>query len=336
VSFRYRNDRKTWLVDTVWPDKIRTRVSAPDKASAMKLDMKIRAAMIDERRVWKKLRSELGLDGERLQGFSELADKYISDYCMNNNRNPRQKQNRLNAMKRYFSTLPIDSLAVNHVDGYISARKKQGITNGSINYDITILKHLCSWAKSRGYIETDPLVSVSLLKQIERVGERPDESLIDTIFSNMAPMHIPLFRFIRETGCRQGEAISLTWDKIDYTKAIVTFHTTTKNGKARQVPLTASALSALSSMPRHGKTVFYRLNAGSVQKWRYSSIDRVWRKATEKVTVGTVVDAHSSKLRIHDLRHAYAIRLAESGCPMHFISKVLGHSNTEFTRKKYT
>ena len=43
----------------------------------------------------------------------------------------------------------------------------------------------------------------------------------------------------------------------------------------------------------------------------------------------------NSALRIHDLRHAYAIKLAESGCPMHFISEVLGHSSTEFTRKRY-
>lgn len=51
-----------------------------------------------------------------------------------------------------------------------------------------------------------------------------------------------------------------------------------------------------------------------------------WAQARKKV---------DSVLRIHDLRHAYAIKLAESGCPMHFISEVLGHSNTDFTRKRY-
>ena len=335
MSFRYRKDRKTWVVDNVWPDKVRTRISAPDKATAMKIDLKIRAAVIDEKRVWKKLRSELGLDGERLQGFSELADRYISDYCMNNNRSVFLKQSRLNAMKQHFSTLPVDSMTVNHIDSYISARKQKGIKNNSINYDIAILKHLCSWAKSRGYIETDPLVSVSRLKEVEREGERPDESLIDAIFANLFAADIPIFTFIRETGCRQGEAISLTWDKVDYTRAIVTFHTTTKNGKSRQVPLTDAALVALSSMPRQGKTVFYNLPSGTIQKWTTGGLDKAWRKATEKVTVGTGADAHPSKLRIHDLRHAYAIKLAESGCPMHFISEVLGHGSTEFTRRKY-
>ena len=62
MSIRYRKDRDSWIVDNVWPDKIRTRLNAPDKVTATKIDLKIRAAMVDEKRVWKKLRSELGLD----------------------------------------------------------------------------------------------------------------------------------------------------------------------------------------------------------------------------------------------------------------------------------
>lgn len=34
-------------------------------------------------------------------------------------------------------------------------------------------------------------------------------------------------------------------------------------------------------------------------------------------------------------RHAYAIKLAESGCPMHYISEMQGHHSVDFTRKTY-
>jgi integrase len=40
-------------------------------------------------------------------------------------------------------------------------------------------------------------------------------------------------------------------------------------------------------------------------------------------------------MRVYDHRHAYAIKLAEGGTAMHFISEVLGHSSTEFTREQY-
>jgi integrase len=33
--------------------------------------------------------------------------------------------------------------------------------------------------------------------------------------------------------------------------------------------------------------------------------------------------------------HAFAIKLAEAGCEMHFISEVLGHHSIDFTRKQY-
>jgi integrase len=45
--------------------------------------------------------------------------------------------------------------------------------------------------------------------------------------------------------------------------------------------------------------------------------------------------AGHGKLRVHDLRYAFGIKLAEEGCPMHYISEVLGHHSIDFTRKQY-
>jgi integrase len=63
-----------------------------------------------------------------------------------------------------------------------------------------------------------------------------------------------------------------------------------------------------------------------MQIWTGDGIDHRWEKAREAVDSG---------LRVHDLRHAYGIKLAEQGCPMHFISEVLGHHSIDFTRKYY-
>ena len=70
--------------------------------------------------------------------------------------------------------------------------------------------------------------------------------------------------------------------------------------------------------------IFY--HPTTLKPWNPDSVAIPWERARKKA---------NSSLRIHDLRHAYAIKLAESGCPMHFISEVLGHSSTEFTRKRY-
>ena len=323
MSIRYRKDRNTFVVDNVWPDGVRTRFNVPDKATAAKLDLKIRAAIVDEKRVWKKLRSELGLDGERLQGFSELADEYFQSYVMSHNRDLTFKKYRLGTLKRHFENMPIEDISVLNVDKFISSRKRGDASNATINRDLAILFHMYQWALSRGYLTENPLKGVKKLKEDDWVGERPDEATIDTIFSNLPMQSIPVFKFMRETGCRRGEAIGLTWKQVDYARAIVNF-THTKNGRARQVPLTGAALATLSDMPRYGTTVFY--HPTTLKPWEPNTIKRPWQRARKKA---------NSALRIHDLRHAYAIKLAEAGCPMHFISEVLGHSSTEFTRKRY-
>ena len=160
MSIRQRKDRDTWMVDTVWPDKIRTRITAPDKSTAAKLDLKIRAAMVDEKRVWKKLRFELGLEGGRLQGFSELADEYFQSYVLSRNRSS-YKKSRLGVLKRYFGDMSIESISAQHADKFITARKRDGVSNGTINHDTKVLTHMFQWALGRGYIESVHRVNIS-------------------------------------------------------------------------------------------------------------------------------------------------------------------------------
>jgi integrase len=278
---------------------------------------------VDEKRIWKKLRSELGLDGERLQGFSEFADMYFRDYVLVHNRSHDTKLSRIRIFKRFFSNTPAESFSTQLVDRFINTRKKAGVSNSTINHELAVLSHMFQWAQQGGYLSENPISGVKKLKVVEWVGERPDEATIDAIFSSFPVQVLPIFTFMRETGCRRGEAISLTWMQVDYARATVNFKQT-KNGRSRQVPLTNAALAALSAMPKYGATVFY--HPATIKPFSEKSLRRPWIKARNKA---------NSALRIHDLRHAYAIKLAESGCPMHFISEVLGHGNTEFTRKTY-
>jgi len=159
--------------------------------------------MIDERRVWKKLRSELWLDGKRLQGFSELADEYFQNYVLSHNRSTSSyKRSRLNILKKHFGNIPIENLSIQRVDKFVSARKKEGVSNGTINHDVKVLRHALQWGVSRGYASDNPVAGVQKLKEVEWVVERPDDSTIDVIFSYLPVQAIPVFTFMRETGCR--------------------------------------------------------------------------------------------------------------------------------------
>ncbi len=296
----------------------------PDEATAGKINKKIEVAVVDEERIWKKLRRELRLEGGILQGFSEFADLYYSSYVLVHNRSYRSKKSRLEILKAHFSSLPIDSITPQHVDKFISARSED-VENRTINRDLSVLRHLYEWAIKRGYMEVNPVKKVEALEEIEWVGERPDEKTIDAIFGKLNPRALPVFTFLRETGCRRGEAITLKPSQVDFARARAVFHSNTKNGKSRQVPLTEAALCALSAMPKYGDTVFY--HPDTLRAWTSDGVSIPWERARKA--------AGHRRLRIHDLRHAFGIKLAEEGCPMHYISEVLGHHSVDFTRKHY-
>jgi integrase/recombinase XerD len=337
VSVRFRQPRNGrvgyWYIETTWPDGLRTRPTMPDEATAIRINKKIEVAIVDEERIWKKLRTELRLEGGVLQGLSEFADLYYESYVKVHNRAHQKKKSRLDIISRHFGSIPIDSITPLHIDKFVSARRKSGVTNRTINRDLGVLSHMYEWAIKREYLELNPVMKIERLEEIEWVGERPDEAVIDLIFQKLNPRTVPVFSFIRETGCRKNEGITLKWSQVDYARAQVVFHSNTKNGRSRQVPLTEAGLCALSAMPKHGETVFY--HPDTLKKWTGDSIAIPWEKARALVIVGEGDAAEPSGLRIHDLRHAYAIKLAEQGCAMHFISEVMGHHSVDFTRKHY-
>jgi len=173
-----------------------------------------------------------------------------------------------------------------------------------------------AWAVDQGIFEVNPLTKLRKLDEPEYEPTRPDERLLDAIFAEIDPLVRPIYDFLRETGARKSEAMKLRPDQLDYARQVVTFYTSarrgtrTKNGKVRQVPLTEDALAAVQALPRQGPTVFY--NPETLEPWRERTLDKYWEKARLFAKVDTEEDKQSCiSLRTHDLRHAYAITLAE-------------------------
>lgn len=316
------NSQGRFIVDTWWPDGIRTRQLMPDKQTAERINKKIEVAVVDEDRIWRKLRKSLRLDQAGVTTFADLAEQYFKQYCTIHNRDLRNKRSRLNVLKEFYKSQPLENIGPQSVARFMAHKRAGKAKNATINRYLALLRHMMTWALEQGIIETSPLGRIAKLKEGEWVGARPDTSALDSIFARIDARILPIFVFIRETGCRRAEAIGLQPDQIDYARRVVTFHGETKSGRSRQVPLTDKALWAVQALPAHGPTVFY--HPDTLQVWNGDCLGRHWLK-----TRG------NSKLRIYDLRHAYAIGLAEDGCPMHFISEVMGHGSVDFTRKRY-
>lgn len=311
-----------YFVDVTWPDKMRTRRFMPDEKTANHINSKITVAIVDEERIWRKLRKSLFLDENQITSFSDLADRYLAEYVQAYNRDIRVKKSRLEVLKERFNGKSADCINLQEIGRFIAAKKKDGAKNATINRYIALLKHMVTWAIGQGIFESNPITSLEKMNEPEWIGARPDESTIDGILGRVDSRVVPIFWFMRETGCRREEAISLTLPQIDFSRQEVIFHTNTKSGRSRKVPLTEKGLWAVQALPSACKTVFY--HPEYLKPWTGDGLALYWEKARG-----------DSKLRMHDLRHAYAIKLAEDGCQMHFISEVMGHHSIEFTRRRY-
>lgn len=121
-----------------------------------------------------------------------------------------------------------------------------------------------------------------------------------------------------ETGMRRSELIGLQWSDMDWNSQVVHL-ADTKNGEARDVPLSSAALEALTSLPRNidGRILGVHPNAIT---WQFAEACR---------------DVGIAGLRFHDLRREATSRFFEKKFNMMEVAAITGHKTLQML-KRYT
>ena len=325
MSVKFRKGK--FVVDSKWPDGLRTRFRRASQEKAQELDLRIRLAMVDGS--WLGLRASLEMpdEPEKLASglFRDVADLYYRDYVVAHNRSAKAKKSFLDRFKAVFGRLPFRGITLQYVDKCLAKRKKDGVTNATVNREIATLRHLYEWGVKRGFASSNPAAGVEKLQEQEWAGPRPTEEAIQAVFAQLDPRFLPIYVLIRETGARRGEVLSLQRWQVDGKRRIATFAKRTKNGKNTMAPLTQRALEAIDSVPELPGCpyIFYNPETGT----RWSDARKPWVEARRA--------AGYPWLRVRDLRPAFGIEASEMGVPMHFIQSVLGHSSVAVTEKYY-
>ncbi len=314
----------TWEVSVYLPGNRRFRRRYMKKRIANDVFNQLKAAIANGtlRKVLQQLNS--GKSGL----LRDLADVYLDQYCKVNNRHWQTKEYRLKLIKKRLGNIPVVELTPMDLTSYVKWRKhhsnkEKEVSNATINKDIVILKHMMSWAEDQGLITDNPIFRYKRLKEqiIER--PKPTDEVVDAVFAKIDPLVLPVFVFIRETGCRRGEALALTRDRVRIKdrKAVINED---KEGKFKFLFLTEKAIEAIKSLPMASEYVFY--NPKTLSRWY--DCKKYWEKARK--------EAGYPWLQIKDLRRAYGIKLAEGeGVEMHDIQKALGHSSVTVTEQYY-
>lgn len=152
----------------------------------------------------------------------------------------------------------------------------------------------------------------------------------------------PMVWLAIETAMRRGEIVSLQWQHVDL-KRCVAHLPATKNGDARDVPLSPRAVAVLQGLwDAHTLTSSKTLerdetaNTDRVFTIRADAVTRTFERAVVRARtqyIETCKDAGGRSnakflvdIRFHDLRHEATSRLA-SVFPMHELTKITGHKD---------
>lgn len=238
-------------------------------------------------------------------------------------------------LQDYASATVLRRLAVlSHV--FSVARKEWGMESLSNPVEV-VRKPLANNARVRRVAELESPAgdAEAGVRQLHR-GEL--ERVMGVSGSSLLP---PIVRLAVETAMRRGEIVGLHWEHIDLNRRVAHLPAT-KNGSARDVPLSSAAVSVLQGLsdrlkvkePVQGPVFGIRADAvtrafeRAVERARKQYEDKC-RKSDEKPLDGFLVD-----LRFHDLRHEATSRLA-SIFPMHELAKITGHKDPRMLMRYY-
>lgn len=150
------------------------------------------------------------------------------------------------------------------------------------------------------------------------------------------PWLAPLVQLAVETAMRRGELLSMQWQHVDLKRRVVHLPET-KNGDARDVPLTSRAVDILKGLPRSIAGQVFPVTPMAVKLGFSRAVKRAQAKyqrdceATGKpISAKFLQDVH-----FHDLRHEAASRLAAKLSNMLELSAVTGHRDLRMLKRYY-
>jgi len=206
--------------------------------------------------------------------------------------------------------------------------------------------------ESSPIIQKNPVIGVGKLKEEVIITEDNINSLVDNsvnpftieevkLILNNAPNEQMknLFALLFFTGCRGGEAIALTWEKIDFKNKTIKIDRKLRQGEfgfpkyksIRTIPILDVLLPYLQSQFNltGDKKSFVFLNPYGRHLWDTSKFrDTHWKKTLKKANI-----VYRSP---HTTRHTFISTLISNGEDINYVSKVAGHDSVKTTLEVYS
>jgi integrase len=209
---------------------------------------------------------------------------------------------------------------VKKVNG-VETRTEKEKRPATVNRELACLSKVFSMAQDAGLIADNPCCKVKKLREDnrrERVLSSDEEARLLAVCTGPREHLKPIIVLAVNTGMRRGDLLGLTWSRVDFERGLI-FVPNHKagDGRGHWLPMNSvvrSELVALSFQRRDDQRVF-----------GVGDIKTAWKTARRLAGI--------EGLRLHDLRHTAATRLADAGCDAFTIAAILGHSSIQMSAR---
>ncbi|MGX9524263.1 site-specific integrase [Alcaligenes nematophilus] len=175
----------------------------------------------------------------------------------------------------------------------------------------------------------------------DEARQKQDGELERVMAASSSALLPSIIRLALETAMRRGEIVGLRWEHTDLERRVAHLPAT-KNGSARDVPLSSRAVAVLQELrdgldaKEQGQGAVFAMRPDGVTRAFDRAVARAPRRYEEECKeAGTRPrDGFLVDLRFHDLRHEATSRLAEV-FSMHDLTKITGHRDPWMLMRYY-
>jgi len=186
----------------------------------------------------------------------------------------------------------------------------------SVNRDLSLLKHLFSYAVREGWLDKNPVSRVKLDKEDNARDRVLDPEEFERLQVHSAP-HLQTINLVAyQTAMRLGEILGLMWDRVDFKSAVIRLRgEDTKTKEGRIIPLAPALTKKLKDLYivryLHEPHVFL-LDGKSV-----GSTKTAFKNACRRAEI--------RGFRFHDFRHTAITNMRRAGIDHLTIMRITGH-----------
>lgn len=250
-----------------------------------------------------------------------------------------------------FGHIAVARLTAERVQEFYAGKLAAGVKPGVLRLCHLRLHQALEMARRHGYVTRNIMTDVKRIREprMERPTWRPEEAA-RFLAAARQDHYWPIWRFLLETGVREGEALALAWTNVDFDACTVFIERTQTNLKGKldygpvktDAPYTEHISPQLVAVLRDHRAAQLTYKMAHRDGWEEHGLVFTTRVGTPIPPTALwrnynaiVKRAGIKRIRIHDLRHTSVTWAFDLGGHTKDVSRRVNHKSGGITLDRY-